>query len=55
MTEKKANDQFSAAESKRRVEAALRGARIAGHKPMNDIPKKGGKSRARKKAPPKRG
>jgi hypothetical protein len=36
MAEKK-NDQFSEPETKRRMEAALRGARIAGPKPMKDI------------------
>jgi hypothetical protein len=27
-------------EARRRFEAALRGARVAGHKPMTDVPKK---------------
>jgi hypothetical protein len=31
---------FDENEAKKRFEAALRGARIAGHKPMTDIPKK---------------
>jgi hypothetical protein len=40
MNEKKGEDQFSEKEAKARFEAALRGARITGHKPMTDIPKK---------------
>jgi hypothetical protein len=36
----KADDQFSPEETQRRFEAALRGARKVGHKPMKDIPKK---------------
>jgi hypothetical protein len=46
MSEEKRSDQYSAAETKQRMEAALRGARIAGHKTMNDIPKKNGESRS---------
>jgi hypothetical protein len=33
-------DQYSPAETQSRFEAALRGARKVGHKPMKDIPKK---------------
>jgi hypothetical protein len=31
------NEKFSAEETRKRMEAALRGARIAGHKPMSDV------------------
>jgi hypothetical protein len=34
---KKPPDQFSAEVTQKRFEAALRGARIAGHKPMTDM------------------
>jgi hypothetical protein len=37
---KSSDDKFSDVETKRRLEAALRGARIAGPKPMKDIPAK---------------
>jgi hypothetical protein len=37
---KKSSDQFSKRESKQRFEAALRGARSIGPKPMKDVPKK---------------
>jgi hypothetical protein len=44
------NDKFSPEETRKRMEAALRGARIAGHKPMSEItPKKKPKRQARKK------
>jgi hypothetical protein len=33
-------DQYSGEEAERRLAAALRGSRVAGHKPMTDIPKK---------------
>jgi hypothetical protein len=45
-------DSYSDKEAKERFEAALRGARITGHKPMTDIPKKRGakkKTKAKKK------
>jgi hypothetical protein len=38
-------EKFSDAEIKIRFEAALRGARLVGHKPLKDIPKKNGESR----------
>jgi hypothetical protein len=38
------NEQFSEEETKRRFEAALRGARLAETKPMKDIPPKRPKS-----------
>jgi hypothetical protein len=41
-------EKFSPDETKRRMEAAVRGARIAGHKTMTDIPKKNGESRSKK-------
>jgi hypothetical protein len=34
------SEQYEGEEAKARFEAALRGARITGHKPMTDIPKK---------------
>jgi hypothetical protein len=40
MATKSDDEQYSPEESRKRLEAALRGARIAGHKPMADIPKK---------------
>jgi hypothetical protein len=45
MNRKSDDDQFSPTEAKQRFEAALRGARLVGHKPMKDIPKKNGESR----------
>jgi hypothetical protein len=33
----KSDEQFSPAETKQRMEAALRGARIAGHKPKDSM------------------
>ena len=38
-TSSRSADQFSDEEAKRRFEAALRGARITGHKPLKDKPK----------------
>jgi hypothetical protein len=34
---KDTNDTYEPKEAQRRFEAALRGARIAGHKPMSDV------------------
>jgi hypothetical protein len=36
----KQSEFYDKDEAKRRFEAALRGARVAGHKPMTDVPKK---------------
>jgi hypothetical protein len=47
---KQQSDTYTEKEAKARFEAALRGARITGHKPMTDIPKK----RAAKKTKPKK-
>lgn len=47
---KKNDDQFSDAEAEKRLQAALRGSRVTGHKQMADIPKK----REVKKAKPKK-
>jgi hypothetical protein len=44
-------DQYGDHEAKRRLEAALRGARIAGHKSMKDMSPK----RPKKRKPRKRG
>jgi hypothetical protein len=43
----KKNDQFSGAEAEKRLQAALRGSRVTGHKQMTDIPKK--KAKPKKK------
>jgi len=45
---KNRTDLFSQKETQQRFEAALRGARIAGHKPKEDMPKNSGESRGRK-------
>jgi hypothetical protein len=45
---KKPDDQYSDEEARERLVAALRGARIAGHKPMESLIKK--KSKAKKAA-----
>jgi hypothetical protein len=37
---KNSADQYGDREAEERLKAALRGARIAGHKQMSDIPKK---------------
>jgi len=42
--------QFTEEEAKKRFEAALRGAQIAGHKEMKDITKKSTTSRTKKRA-----
>jgi hypothetical protein len=46
MARKPSDDSFSEQEAARRLEAALRGARVAGHKTMGDL--------AKKKSPPKK-
>ncbi len=40
MPSKRPDDEFSPEETKERMTAALRGARIAGHKPMESLIKK---------------
>lgn len=47
--------QYNTEEAKRRFESALKGARIAGHKPMESLTKKGPKVKraAKKKKKPK--
>jgi hypothetical protein len=40
MTRKQSEESFSEQEAVRRLEAALRGAKIAGHKPMSEVVKK---------------
>ena len=47
----KDDDQFSPDETQQRFDAALRGARITGHKPMKDIP---AKRKASRKKPRKK-
>jgi hypothetical protein len=44
---KKSDEKYSAKEARERFEAALRGARVAGHKPMKPSPAK--KAKAKKK------
>jgi hypothetical protein len=41
---------YTKEEAEKRLQAALRGSRITGHKPMSDLPKK----RAAKKTKPKK-
>lgn len=51
MNKNKPEDEYSEDEAKRRFEQALRGAKIAGHKPMKEIsPKRGKKQRKARKA-----
>lgn len=54
MADKKSNDQYGEQEAQQRFEAALRGARLVGHKPQSEmnLGKPRGKSR---KSPTKRG
>jgi hypothetical protein len=55
MIKKTSDDQYSDEEAERRLVAALRGARITGHKPMSDLPKKRAiKTKPKKKAQPQR-
>jgi hypothetical protein len=42
---KKPDDQFTKKEAQQRFEAALRGARVTGHKPKSDVPAKRAQSR----------
>jgi len=49
------NDKYSEKESQARFEAALRGARIAGHKPMETLIKKKPKAKRATKKPKQRG
>lgn len=46
---RKNKDEYSAAETKKRMEAALRGSRIAGHKEMKDVQPKKRKPKAKAK------
>jgi hypothetical protein len=43
----KSKDGFTEKEKEDRLQAALRGSRVTGHKPMTDIPKK--KTKTKKK------
>lgn len=52
MNAKSADDQYSAKETQRRFEAALRGAQIVGHKPQSEM--KLGKPRGKRVASPKK-
>lgn len=47
MSQDSASDKYSEKEAKERFEAALRGARIAGHKPMKAQTKKAAKQVAK--------
>ena len=51
----KTSEVFDKEETERRMQAALRGAQIAGHKTMKDIPKKDGESRQSKRQRKSRG
>jgi hypothetical protein len=51
MTKVPKSDLFDEKEAKARFEAALRGARITGHKMMADIPKRAAKKTKPKKSP----
>jgi hypothetical protein len=48
----KSDEKFSAEESQKRFEAALKGARIAGHKPMESLIRKNAKSQPEKASKP---
>ena len=52
MTKPRQSDQYSAKEAQQRFEAALRGARMVGHKTQSEM--KLGKPRGKKPASPKR-
>jgi hypothetical protein len=55
MARSQKDDQFSPDESRKRMEAALRGARISGHKPMSQIaPKASWKKKPSPKSKEKR-
>lgn len=41
------SDQFSKTQTQQRMIAALRGARVSGHKSMSDIPKQDGSHRGK--------
>jgi hypothetical protein len=45
----KSDEKFSAEESQKRFEAALKGARIAGHKPMESLTRKKPKAQPKKR------
>jgi hypothetical protein len=46
--DKKANEQYNEREAATRFEAALKGARIAGHKPMESLTRKAAKKQSKK-------
>jgi hypothetical protein len=50
---KKDDEQFSPEEAQRRFEAALRGARVAGHKKSSEIEKKDGSAPKKRATEPK--
>jgi hypothetical protein len=52
---KSSDDKFDKKEAKARFEAALRGARVTGHKPMADIPKKKKTATAKRRKPKRSG
>jgi hypothetical protein len=49
MNSKNSDDQYTDAEAERRLQAALRGSRITGHKRMIDVQKKRMPKKAKKK------
>jgi len=52
MDSKSDDDGFSPEESRKRLVAALRGARIAGHKPMESLTRKKPKKQPKKRQKP---
>jgi len=50
MTKTDIEKEFSEHETKRRFEAALRGARLAGHKPMESLTRKKAKAQPKKRS-----
>jgi hypothetical protein len=53
MDDPKSDQSFDKGEAKRRFEAALKGARIAGHKPMQSLTRKKTKAQSKKRGKPK--
>jgi hypothetical protein len=50
----KDSEQYAPEESRKRFEAALKGARLAGHKPMESLTRKKAKAQPKKAAKAKR-
>jgi hypothetical protein len=45
----KSNEEFSEQEKRKRFESALKGARLAGHKPMESLTRKKAKAQPKKR------